>query len=91
MPTYSFKCPEGHYHDKWKSVSERQTDECPECGQEGRLVVTKAPALDNYHMGLSPSNPTAWDKWARMKQAVTAKEEKCYREHGDYGPGYSDY
>jgi putative FmdB family regulatory protein len=91
MPTYSYKCPDGHYHDEWKSITDRHTDECPECGQEGRLVVTKPTALDNYNMGLSPSNPTAYDKWAKMQQQKGQEEAKSYRDNGDYGSNYAEW
>ncbi len=91
MPTYSYKCPEGHYHDKFKSVGQRLFDTCPECGRESTLVVTKAPALDNYNMGLDPSNPTAYDRWAKMQEQKGRKEAESYRENGDYGSNYADW
>ena len=40
MPIYDYKCPEGHYSDDVKKMSESEEPiECPECGQEARRIL----------------------------------------------------
>lgn len=39
MPTYQFRCPNGHTHEITKSIHEPTPEECPTCGDAMRVVL----------------------------------------------------
>ena len=34
MPTYEYKCVNGHYFEEFQSINDQPISTCPECGQE---------------------------------------------------------
>lgn len=39
MPTYGYRCPNGHEYDKFQKISDTSLAACPECGEEGQRVI----------------------------------------------------
>lgn len=58
MPTYDYRCPEGHEFEEMNSVANRHKAECFYCGKMADKVIINAPGLDPK-MGLDPDFPTA--------------------------------
>lgn len=87
MPIFAdYRCPDGHVHEAFVPSSTDE-QECPHCGATAVRVFLVAPKLDFGHMAQGESAPTtAIDKFEKMHKAQRAKEEKSFREHGDYGP-----
>lgn len=41
MPTYEYKCEDGHRYTEQRSFSQEQTrDDCPECGKSLKTVYS---------------------------------------------------
>ena len=38
MPTYVYRCPEGHTFELFHAISDESVKRCPECGQEAKRV-----------------------------------------------------
>lgn len=87
MPTYEYSCPScGCDFDRFCKSSERKDQECPDCGSTAKQVI-RTPAKPHWSslaMGAGAS-PEAIKKFDKMHREKVAKEQKTYREHGDYG------
>lgn len=58
---------------------------CPKCG-ETALRIISCPRIDKTAMALQDgATETSIAHFERIHQQQKAKEEKSYREHGDYG------
>jgi len=69
---YDFKCPDGHYVEKFVDESVYQ-DTCDICNQEStRVVSCRGILLDP----ISGDYPTATMKWAKMRQEKIKAERK---------------
>jgi putative FmdB family regulatory protein len=74
MPLYSYKCNScGTEFDEFRPVEKRKSCPCEACGKEAKQQLTAAH-IDYLGMGTSPSNPTAYDKWAKIHEK-RAKEK----------------
>lgn len=67
MPTYDYRCPNGHEFDDLRPMALRETAEC-ECGEMARQVIVAAPRLDPK-MGLDPGFPTAYANFRKAAEA----------------------
>ena len=45
MPTYEYRCPEGHEFEKFQRMSEPPVAECPECGNPGERILSGGAGL----------------------------------------------
>jgi putative FmdB family regulatory protein len=45
MPTYEYRCPEGHEFEKFQRMSEPPVSECPECGKAAERVLSGGAGL----------------------------------------------
>lgn len=87
MPLFDFEC------SKCGSVKEHfvygsvQEVECVACGATAKKVflVAAKPHWAALAQGDSAS-PEAIARFDRVHKQQKAKEDKAYREHGDYGP-----
>jgi putative FmdB family regulatory protein len=66
MPVYMYTCPKGHVHDELKSLKDRATDPCPECGKTAKLTIVPVH-LDYINCGVDLGLPTAAAKWSKMQ------------------------
>lgn len=88
MPIHDFRCPAGHVHDALVKHDETSR-ECPECGNLAERVFLKVPKLNYLAMGAQKHvSPEFQDRFDKMHRDQKAKEEKCLKEHGDYGAQY---
>ena len=40
MPTYEYRCPEGHHFELFQKMSDEPRAECPECGLESKRLLS---------------------------------------------------
>jgi putative FmdB family regulatory protein len=45
MPTYEYRCPEGHEFEKFQRITEPPVLECPTCGQPSVRVLSGGAGL----------------------------------------------
>ncbi|MFP4623423.1 MAG: FmdB family zinc ribbon protein [Gemmatimonadota bacterium] len=45
MPTYEYRCPEGHEFEKFQRMSDPPRAECPECGLEAERILSAGAGL----------------------------------------------
>ena len=45
MPTYEYRCPEGHAFEKFQRMSDPPEAECPECGLKAARVLSGGAGL----------------------------------------------
>ena len=45
MPTYEYRCPEGHQFEKFQKITEKPRAKCPVCGKAGTRIISGGAAL----------------------------------------------
>jgi putative FmdB family regulatory protein len=45
MPTYEYRCPEGHQFEKFQKITEKPRAKCPVCGKRGDPVISGGAGL----------------------------------------------
>lgn len=45
MPTYEYRCPQGHEFDAFQKMSDPPVAACPECGEEAERVLSGGAGL----------------------------------------------
>lgn len=45
MPTYEYRCPEGHEFEKFQRMADPPVAECPECGAEAERILSGGAGL----------------------------------------------
>ena len=45
MPTYEYRCPEGHVFDVFQRMSDEPKADCPECGKAGERQLSAGAGL----------------------------------------------
>jgi putative FmdB family regulatory protein len=81
MPTFDFKCSEGHYHEA--IVKADDLPDCPTCGGATQKVFLAPPKIGWLRMAQGASaGPEFIDRFEKMHKDQKVKEEKFEREHG---------
>ena len=77
MPMYDYECSCGHCFEAIKSMTQRYTADCPECGREAvQMLSTPTVKLD----ALSGDFPGETMKWEKKRNQKMAQE----RKHSSY-------
>lgn len=45
MPTYEYRCPNGHTFDVFQKMSDEPTADCPECGSASERMLSAGAGL----------------------------------------------
>ena len=45
MPTYEYRCPEGHEFEKFQRMTDPPVAECPECGEPAERILSGGAGL----------------------------------------------
>lgn len=45
MPTYEYRCPNGHEFEKLQKISDPAEAECPECGEKAERMISGGAGL----------------------------------------------
>jgi putative FmdB family regulatory protein len=40
MPTYEYRCPQGHHFEVFQRISEKPEAACPQCGEPGQRQIS---------------------------------------------------
>jgi putative FmdB family regulatory protein len=73
MPTYEYRCPNGHEFEKFQRMSEPPAAQCPACGKEASRLLSGGAGLlfkgdgfyitdyrsDSYRKAAASENPAA--------------------------------
>lgn len=81
---WDFDCSEHGLFEEMVKPGVRQAP-CPRCGELASRQIP-APRVDLAKMALeSSASPEAINHFDRLHRERKAIEERCYRDHGDYG------
>lgn len=85
MPLFDFVCQDGHRTEELVSA-DTEAVLC-RCGLEARKVFLSPPKISWLALGAQKhASPEAIARFDKLHQQRKAKEERCYRDNGDYGP-----
>ena len=45
MPTYEYRCPDGHQFEKFQKITEKPRAKCPVCGKPGTRIISGGAGL----------------------------------------------
>lgn len=45
MPTYEYRCPQGHTFDVFQRMSDEPVAQCPECGEDAERLLSAGAGL----------------------------------------------
>jgi len=45
MPTYEYRCPDGHQFEKFQKITERPRAKCPVCGKPATRIISGGAGL----------------------------------------------
>ena len=45
MPTYEYRCPQGHHFEQFQRMSDAPVDKCPECGHPAERLLSAGGGL----------------------------------------------
>ncbi|MEO8294293.1 MAG: zinc ribbon domain-containing protein [Gemmatimonadota bacterium] len=45
MPTYEYRCPDGHRFEKFQKMSDKPRTKCPECGKLAERMISGGAGL----------------------------------------------
>lgn len=82
MPTYDYRCPNGHEYEGMNTIKNRHKHECFACGKMGDKVILNAPRIDEAKMGLDPGFP---DAYARFRKKAEARGRGKDMTHANKG------
>jgi hypothetical protein len=87
MILHDFRCVECRHTEEHFVSSDTQSVACERCGgHAGKIFLELAkPHWAALAQGDNAS-PEAINRFERIHKQQTAKENKSYKEHGDYGP-----
>ena len=89
MILHDFECPSGHVTEL-SVESGTASVACPKCGSPAERVYLTPPKLDWLGMAQGANaGPEFIDRFAKVHERETRRQERILREHGDYGPGYA--
>ncbi|MFC1661903.1 FmdB family zinc ribbon protein [Gemmatimonadota bacterium] len=79
MPTYEYRCPQGHLFERFQKISDKPEAECPTCGEQAeRLISGGAGFL--FKGGGFYSTDYRSDSY---KKAVSAENSEAASKGGD--------
>jgi len=86
MPTYEYRCPEGHLFDKFQKMTEKPRAKCPICGKSATRKISGGAGLvfkgsgfyitDYGKDGKGPRKPETESAPASEAKSPASKPEK---------------
>jgi len=65
MPTYDYRCSQGHVFERLVKIADREHAQC-DCGESADLVILRGPIIDPK-MGVSGDFPSLAAKWTKKQ------------------------
>lgn len=83
MPTYEYRCPQGHEFEKFQRMTEPPVAPCPECGQDAERILSGGAGLLFKGEGFYITD------YRSEGYRKAAEKEKGAKPSGDSGKGES--
>lgn len=88
MPFHDFRCESRHVSEHLVKTDVKVV-QCPVCEEPATRVFIRPPKIDWLGMAQGESaGPEFVDRFEKIHNSETARQNKFLEEHGDYGPGY---
>lgn len=88
MIFHDFRCDEQHTFEQRVTADTTEVP-CVVCQKPARRVFLKAPKLDWLGMAMGENAGVEFvDRFERIHNSESKRQEGILAEHGDYGPGY---
>lgn len=81
MPTYEYRCPEGHEFEKFQRMHEPPVAACPECGKDAERILSGGAGLLFKGEGFYITD------YRSESYKKAAREEKGGKKDADAGKG----
>jgi len=85
MPTYEYRCPEGHQFEKFQKITEKPRAKCPECGKAATRVISGGAGLVFRGSGFYITDYGKDGKGPRKADAEKPAGEKTSESKGEAG------
>ncbi|MDB2363024.1 zinc ribbon domain-containing protein [Candidatus Pelagibacter bacterium] len=87
MILHDYRCLECGLTQEHFVKKEERIVSCKKCKGAANRITLKAPNPDWTGLAMGDSaSPEAIERFARVRKQQKDKEEKSYKENGDYGP-----
>lgn len=81
---HDYRCANGHVTEAYVQATERSRP-CPICDEQSVRVILSCAKLDYGSMAMGESaGTTAIDRFEKQHKDQRKREEKFYKEHGEY-------
>ena len=87
MPTYEYRCPEGHTFDVFQKMSDEPVASCPECGKPGERQISRGAGFLFKGEGFYVTDYRSKDYKEKAKSDRSGGEEKSKKPDGGSGGG----
>ncbi len=74
MPTYEYRCPEGHTFDLFQKISEKPRAKCPTCGKMATRLISGGAGLVFKGSGFYITDYGKDGKGPRKESATSSSE-----------------
>ena len=88
MPTYEYRCPEGHEFEKFQRMSDPPEAECPECGSGAERILSGGAGLLFKGEGFYITDYRS-DSYRKAAEKDKGSSSKSGSESGSSGSGSS--
>ena len=85
MPTYEYRCPEGHQFEKFQKMTEKPRAKCPECGKMASRVISGGAGLVFRGSGFYITDYGKDGKGPRKPDSEKPAAEKASESKADAG------
>src|SRR3954465_9949910 len=86
MPTYEYRCPEGHQFEKFQKITEKPRTKCPVCGKVATRVISGGAGLVFKGSGFYITDYGKDGKGPRKAESEKPAESKAEAAKGDAKP-----
>jgi putative FmdB family regulatory protein len=101
MPTYEYRCPNGHTFEKFQKISDKPKARCPTCGKPAERLISGGAGLvfkgsgfyitdygkDGKGPRKAPAETTASETKTESKADTRAETTKDVKPRADVKPG----
>jgi putative FmdB family regulatory protein len=103
VPTYEYRCPEGHAFEKFQRMSDPAEAECPECGHAAERIMSGGAGLlfkgegfyitdyrsDSYKKAAQKEKGSTSEGASKSEPKAGSKSESKAEKKSDSGSGSS--